>query len=167
VASPSPISSPLHAVALGCAALALACAHAPGARVLGATEVIHVSEAGIDFTAIIDTGAYRTSIHALDILVDAPGVEMRDNVGKPISFRVVNEAGRGKRITSTITAAEPVRTSNGTEWRYVVPLRLRWNDVEKQVQVNLRDRTPMSYKLLIGRDWIRGFLVDVERNAVD
>lgn len=146
---------------------ALACAHAPGARVLGATEVIHVSEAELDFTAIIDTGAYRTSIHALDIRVDAPGGEMRDHVGEPISFRVVNEAGRSQRITSTITAAEPVRTSHGTEWRYVVPLRLRWNDVEKQVQVNLRDRTPMAYKLLIGRDFIRGFVVDVERNAVD
>ena len=155
----------LAAVALACTALA--CTHAAGTRVLGATEVIHVTDAGLDFTAIIDTGAYRTSIHALEIRIDAPHPEMRDNVGKPISFRIVNEAGRGKRITSTITAAEPVRTSHGTEWRYVVPLRLRWNDVEKEVQVNLRDRTPMSYKLLIGRDWIRGFLVDVERNAVD
>jgi hypothetical protein len=40
--------------------------------------------------------------------------------------------------------------------------------VEKEVQVNLRDRTPMAYKLLVGRDWIRGdFLVDVSRNPVD
>ena len=32
--------------------------------------------------------------------------------------------------------------------------------------MNLRDRSPLRYKLLIGRDWIRGdFLVDVDRNA--
>jgi len=137
-------------------------------RVLGATEVIHLTEAGLDFLAIIDTGAYRTSIHALDVRVQDPAPRMRDNIGRRVEFLVVNEAGRSRRISSTITDAEPVRTSHGTEWRYVVPLRLRWRDVEKEVQVNLRDRTPMAYKLLIGRDWIRGdFLVDVERNAVD
>ena len=163
---PRPLPRALRLVALGCAALCLACAH-PGAPVLGATEVVHVAEAGLDFTAIIDTGAYRTSIHALDIRIDDPRGDMRDHVGQPISFRVVNEAGRSERITATIAAAEPVRTSHGTEWRYVVPLRLRWNDVEKEVLVNLRDRTPMSFKLLVGRDWIRGFLVDVRRNAVD
>jgi hypothetical protein len=146
---------------------ALACAHDRDAHILGATETIHVAEAGLDFAAVIDTGAYRTSIHALDIRIEDPVAEMRDNVGKSISFRVANEAGRARRITSTITAAEPVRTSHGTEWRYVVPLHLRWNDVEKEVQVNLRDRAPMSYKLLVGRDWIRGFLVDVGRNSVD
>jgi hypothetical protein len=142
--------------------------HAGDAHVLGATEVIHLTDAGIDFRAIIDTGAYRTSIHALDIRIQDPAPRMRDNIGRRVEFLVVNEAGRSRRISSTISDAEPVRTSHGTEWRYVVPLRLRWRDVEKEVQVNLRDRTPMAYKLLVGRDWIRGdFLVDVERNAVD
>ena len=148
-------------------ATALACAQAPAALVLGATETLHVPEADLDFLAIVDTGAHRTSIHALDVRIEDPAPDMQQNVGKRISFRVVNEAGRARRITSTVSAVEPVRTSHGAEWRYVVPLRLRWRDVEKEVLVNLRDRTPMSYKLLVGRDWIRGFLVDVERNSLD
>ena len=61
-----------------------------------------------------------------------------------------------------------LRTSHGTEWRYVVPLHLRWGDVEKRVQVNLYDRSPMAYKMLLGRDFLRGdFLVDVDRNPID
>jgi hypothetical protein len=148
-------------------ALALACAQPSERRVLGATETIHVPEAGIDLLAVVDTGAYRTSIHATAVEVEDPAPSMRDNVGKRISFRIANERGRAQRITSTVADVEPVRTSHGTEWRYIVPLRLRWKDVEKEVHVNLRDRTPMTYKLLVGRDWIRGFLVDVERNAVE
>lgn len=137
-------------------------------RVLGATEVIHLTEADLDFVAVIDTGAFRTSIHALDVRIQDPAPRMRDNLGKRVEFLVVNEAGRSRRISSTISDAMPVRTSHGTEWRYTVPLRLRWRDVEKEVQVSLRDRSPMAYKLLVGRDWIRGdFLVDVDRNAID
>jgi hypothetical protein len=161
----------LFTVQFALAAIALAstgCASAREARVLGATERIHLVEADLDFLAVIDTGAYRTSIHALDIAIQDPAPRMRDNIGRRIAFLVVNEAGRSRRITSTITDAMPVRTSHGTEWRYVVPLHLRWGGVEKEVQVNLRDRSPMAYKLLVGRDWIRGdFLVDVDRNAVD
>jgi hypothetical protein len=150
-------------VAAGCAGPS-----AGNPRVLGATERIQVVEADLDFLAVVDTGAYRTSIHALEIEIQDPAPRMRDNIGRRIAFLLVNEAGRSRRITSTITDAMPVRTSHGTEWRYVVPLRLRWGDVEKEVQVNLRDRSPMAYKLLVGRDWIRGdFLVDVDRNAVD
>jgi hypothetical protein len=154
----------------GIALLGLSCAGAGarGAHVLGATERIHLVEADLDFLAVIDTGAYATSIHALDIAIEDPAPRMRDNIGRRIAFLVVNEAGRSRRISSTITDAIPVRTSHGTEWRYVVPLHLRWGDVEKEVQVNLYDRSPMAYKMLIGRDFLRGdFLVDVDRNAVD
>ena len=135
--------------------------------VLGATETIRVVEAGLDFRAVIDTGAHATSIHALDVQVEDPAPRMEDNVGKWLHFRAVNEEGRTGRVRARIVDVLPVRTSHGTEWRYAVTLRLRWGEVERQVQVNLRDRTPMSFKLLVGRDWIEGFLVDVRRNPIE
>jgi hypothetical protein len=151
-----------------CVLAGLGCAQLGGERVLGATEIVHVPAADLDFLAIVDTGAFRTSIHALDIRIPDAETRMRDNVGKPIEFLLVNERGRGRRVRSTVADVLPVRTSHGTEWRYVVPLRLRWRDVEKEVLVNLRDRTPMTYKLLLGRDFLKGdFVVDVSRNAVD
>jgi len=146
----------------GCAA-----ASPPAAPVLGASETIHVVEAGLDFRAVIDTGAWRSSIHALDLRIEDPAPRMEDNLGKLVRFRVANERGQVRRVRAVISDLVPVRTSHGTEWRYVVPLRLRWGGREREVQVNLRDRTPMSFKLLVGRDWIAGFLVDVERNPIE
>lgn len=137
-------------------------------RVLGATERVRVLDADLDFLAIVDTGAHRSSIHALELEVADAAPDMRDDVGKRVEFRVVNEAGRSRRVAATISDVALVRTSHGSEPRYIVPLRLRWRDVEREVHVNLHDRTPMTYKLLLGRDWIQqGFVVDVRRNAVD
>ena len=160
---------PIFLIGIIACIAASGCATAPAGSeaVLGATESIRVVEAGLDFRAVIDTGAHGTSIHALDLHVEDPAPRMEDNVGKVLSFRVVNEAGQARRVRAVIADLVPVRTSHGTEWRYVVPLRLRWGDVERRVRVNLRDRTPMSFKLLVGRDWIAGFLVDVERNPIE
>lgn len=149
----------------------MACVIAPGyrvrtAQVMGATEVIHVEEAGLDFVARVDSGAGSTSIHALDVQIDDPAPAMRDNVGKRVRFRVVNERGRSRRVESTISDVAFVRNVHRTDARYIVPLHLHWNGTEKRVHVNLRDRTPMSYKLLIGRDWLDDdFLVDVAHNV--
>lgn len=157
-------------ICLPLAALALGCAQTPALAplpVLGATESIRVMEAGLNFRAVIDTGAHGTSIHALDLRIEDPAPKMADNIGKVVSFRVANEAGVDKRVRAIIADLTPVRTSHGTEWRYEVPLRLRWQDVEREVWVSLRDRTPMSFKLLVGRDWIAGFLVDIQRNPVE
>ena len=152
------------AASLGAACAASAPAPQP---VLGATESIRVVEAGLDFRAVIDTGAWRSSIHALDLRIEDPAPRMEDNLGKWVAFRVANERGEVRRVRAVISDLVPVRTSHGTEWRYVVPLRLRWGEHEREVQVNLRDRSPMSFKLLVGRDWIAGFLVDVERNPIE
>ena len=138
------------------------------ARVLGATETIRVAEADLDFLARIDTGARTTSLHALDIEIADPAPEMRANIGKRIRFRSVNEQGRSRHVESVIADVTTIRTAAGVEARFVVPLRLVWQGIEQEIRVNLRDRTPMNYKLLVGRDWIRGrFLVDVERNDRD
>jgi len=58
-----------------------------------------------------------------------------------------------------------VRNAQGVETRYQIPLTLRWHGIDKLIRVNLRDRSAMTYKLLIGRDWLMGdFVVDVEVN---
>lgn len=155
---------------LACVATA-ACVLAPGyrirtAHVVGATEMIHVAEADLDFLARIDSGAGTTSINALDVQIEDPAPGMRDNVGKRVRFRVENEEGRSRWIEATISDVTFVRSTHHTEARYIVPLHLRWEGVEKRVAVNLRDRTPMSYKLLVGRDWLGDdFLIDVDLNA--
>ncbi len=132
--------------------------------VVGETARIAVAEAGLEFLARIDTGARVTSIHALDVEVRGGAENKRGNKGKPVSFRVINARGEDAVLESTIVDVASVRNAQGTEYRYVVELTLVWEGFEKVVQVNLRDRSAMTYKLLIGRNWLaKDFVVDVDR----
>ncbi len=134
-------------------------------QVVGATEIIHVQEAGLDFKARIDTGARTTSIHVPWFSIARPARDAKKNIGKKITLEVENAKGERRRIESTIAGVREVRNAQGVETRYVVPLTLVWHGRAKTVEVNLRDRAAMTYKLLIGRDWLRGdYVVDVEKN---
>ena len=155
------LASLLLAVLLSVAVHARAETHK---RVVGATELIFVEEAGLAFSARVDTGAKTSSIHAERIEVDASG----DPRGRPISFYVVTKAGESRKIESRVSAVVRVRTSEKSERRYVVPLTLIWNDSKKKVLVTLNDRGSMAYRLLLGRNWLSGdFIVDVDKNGAD
>lgn len=139
--------------------------HSPAKMIVGATEVIHVVEAGLDFSARIDTGARTTSINALEVEIDSPVADKRDNIGKKISLTLINGRGEKKHLQSTIVDALQVRNAQGVEVRYMIPLTLLWHGIDKTINVNLRDRSAMTYKLLIGRDWLsEDFIVDVDIN---
>ena len=61
-----------------------------------------------------------------------------------------------------------VKTSEGSELRYIVPITITWKDNTSTLLVSLNDRSQMRYRLLLGRNWLRGdYIVDVERNAAD
>jgi hypothetical protein len=151
--------------------LAAGCAFLPARRgqlrwLIGATAPIEVEEAGLVYLARIDTGATSTSLRALDVEIDDASPDMNQNVGKRIRFRTLTAEGEEKTLESVITAVQMVSNSQGTERRYKVPLTLRWQYVNKTVDVNLRDRSEMTYKLLIGRDWLgNSFVVDVSLDA--
>lgn len=132
--------------------------------IVGATEVIEVVEANLSFLARVDTGAESCSIHAVDIKVDPSG----NARGKPISFRIENQDGQSRQIDALIDSVVKVKSAGGSERRYKVPLTLKWNNTNKTVLVTLSDRHKMTYRLLLGRNWLHGdYLVDVERNSDD
>ena len=134
-------------------------------KTVGATEIIQIVETGLDFNTRIDTGARTTSIHALEIEIEDPATEKKANIGKNISLTLVNEKGEKKRFKTKIIDALEVRNAQGVEVRYMIPLTLRWQGNDKTINVNLRDRSAMTYKLLIGRDWLsQDFVVDVDKN---
>ena len=138
----------------------------PGAQkqVVGAIEIIEIEESGLKFKARVDTGAQTCSIHAEDIQVDGRG----DPVGKPVTFRVVNEKGQFRIVESRVASVVTVKTSEGKELRYKVPLTIKWKSTRKTVLVTLNDRRSMSYPFLLGRNWLQNdFLVDVELNGDD
>jgi hypothetical protein len=133
-------------------------------QIIGAIEIIEVEPSKFRVRARVDTGAQTSSIHAENIEIDASG----DARGKPIAFRLVNLQGQSQRVEAHVAKQILVRTSEGSERRYAVPLTLTWQHHSKTVLVTLNDRSGMRHRLLLGRNWLRGdFIVDVELNDED
>lgn len=148
------------------AALALAPMGAAGAakQIVGATEIVEVEPSKLRIEARVDSGAKTTSIHAENIEIDPHG----DPRGKPIAFDLVNKQGQSQRISTHVVKQLRVKTSAGEELRYAVALTLTWRQTSKTILVNLNDRAQMRYRLLLGRNWLRGdYIVDVELNDAD
>lgn len=144
--------------------LIASCASFGGRHIIGQTARIKVVDAGLSFRARIDTGAKTTSIHAIDIQIENGSEVMTENIGKEITFKIINEKNEEGIVKTKIKDVSTIKNAKEKEFRYVVEMKLSWNGVSKKVRVNLRDREEMEYKLLIGRNWLENdFLVDVDR----
>ena len=134
---------------------AAACATPPtGPTRIGAVETVRVVEADLAFRARIDTGAAASSIHATGIRVD----------GRRVHFTLENARGERRDLSAALADVARVRSVKGTEERPRVTLELELGGVAKRLRVSLRDRSRMTYKLLVGRDFLAGdFVVDVDR----
>lgn len=151
----------LTSVLTGCAFFQ----HQHQKQIIGATEIIEIVDANLSFKARVDTGAETCSVHAVDINVDS---SEEDPKGMPISFRIVNKNGQSRQINTRVASSVTVKTAEGKERRYTVPLTVKWHDSEKKILFTLNDRLTMAYHILLGRNWLRGsFLVDVEKNNDD
>jgi len=137
--------------------------------IVGQIETIHIKELNTNYEARIDTGAATTSIHATNIQIvgqDEESDNMRDHLGDTVKFTTYNEDGEATQHTSRIIKVSKIRNAQGVERRYAVRMHLEFDGKDKKVAVNLRDRSKLDYKLLIGRNWLEGdYLVDVEKNA--
>jgi len=137
-----------------------------GKKIIGRECWIRVEELGADYLARVDTGATTSSIHATDLRIIDGSDDPRDNVGKMIRFRSVSSTGVPVRIKAEIAKAQTVVNAQGREKRYMVWLTLSARGVRKTILTDLRDRSGMRYKMLVGRDWLAGdFLVDVGLGA--
>lgn len=133
-------------------------------KIIGQECWVHVEGLELDYLARVDTGATTTSLHATDYLIRGEAEDPLENVGKTINFLTVSGRGETKRVTAEIVRVQSVASAQGREQRYMVRLTLAAEGVSKSVLVNLRDRSAMKHKLLVGRDWLADdFLVDVSR----
>ncbi|WP_163933210.1 RimK/LysX family protein [Paraferrimonas sp. SM1919] len=129
---------------------------------IGPTEILSVRQSGLEYHARIDTGAVETSLHAIDMHVIDGVDDKKKNVGKTIEFTSLNEDGQSVAISAVIVETSRIRNSQGEEIRYMVELDVGYKGLERKIKVNLRDRSKMSYKLLIGRNWLKdNYVVNV------
>ena len=134
----------------------------PTFRRIGPVTTITEVSSGLPFPARVDTGATTCSIHYEEIEIQDASDKPEDNVGKVVRVLIQSPDGKQQWVSTKIVEHVTVRTSTDDEQRYKVPMKLRWEDVEKKVLVTLKDRERMTYPLLLGRNFLKGdFLVDV------
>lgn len=132
-------------------------------KVIGPIEHLKVCENNLTYRSRIDTGASRTSLHAVNIEVEDPETNNNENIGKWVTFTTKNDAGQVVDMREVISGVVNLRNSMGASTRYTIPLSISWHGSVHSVHAVLADRTDMSCNLLIGRDWLSGtYIVDVD-----
>lgn len=115
--------------------------------------------------AKIDTGAYRSAIHACDIQL------INEKNKQYLKFTIGSHPSFGKKRTlktSVFREIEVLSSSGHKTKRYEVNLKIRLGYKIFQTSFTLADRTHHVFPILIGRKAIRSrFLVDVTRSGVN
>jgi glutathione synthase/RimK-type ligase-like ATP-grasp enzyme len=109
--------------------------------------------------AKIDTGAYRSALHAANILVDGDGV-----LHFTIKYNDENGRVQTRKVSATNYSKTRVRSSSGMgENRYLINVLAVVEGQEYDMQVSLTNRSGMKYPMLIGRKVLRSnFIVNPE-----
>lgn len=136
--------------------------------VLGGTAVITEVNSGVEFTARVDTGAAVSSIHVQpeDVVIEDESPQPDENITKRVLLKLENDEGEKAWVETRIEDYVEVRNAERAEHRYRVKLPLQCGEVQKYAMVNLNDRSKMTFRLLLGRDFLRDdFVVDVAHSG--
>lgn len=129
---------------------------------IGRVEWISFPNLELKHKARIDTGAKTSSLHAVGIEEVQQGGELF------VKFQSVDFEGKTKELIRKVESMQRVANpGGGTSKRYVVREKVRLGSFEKEISINLNDRSKMEYKFLVGRNLLLGrFVVDVARSHV-
>lgn len=125
-------------------------------------EIIDLPEFGMyNIEAKIDTGAETSVLHCEDFEVT------EKNSRRFITCHIKPHLEDDEILTITfpIHRERVVKSSFGqTETRHIFLTKIKMFDQLFDIKLSLRDRSSMSYPMLLGRNFIRGkFLVDVSK----
>jgi hypothetical protein len=125
-------------------------------RVIGWVEYVTILPNNVKIKAKLDTGAKHSSLNASNI------IEFKRGDKEFVRFDLTNWKGRRKTIEANIVRVAKIkRHKMEPQRRPVVRIRLCIENVQKEVDVNLIDRSNFNYQLLIGRSYLKGdFVVD-------
>lgn len=133
-------------------------------QVVGWREWLALPEFGLAAVeAKIDTGARSSALHASDLeYFDQAGTEMVRFHLQPFK----RESGPAVMAAARVQGHRAVTNSGGrTEIRPVVRTRLRFRDELWLIELTLTRRDMMGFRMLLGRDALRGrFVVDPGRS---
>lgn len=129
---------------------------------IGRIEWVNLSDMKIKHKARIDTGAKTTSMHAVNI----EEVQQRGELF--VKFQTVDSEGKTIELVRKVDTTQKVSNTSGfVTKRYVIKEKIKIGNIEREVNINLNDRSKMDYKFLVGRNLLLGrFIVDVARSHV-
>lgn len=129
---------------------------------IGRVEWVELPELKLKLRARIDTGAKTTSLHAVNI---QPLTQQGEEY---VKFQTEDGNGKKLELVRKVDTTQKVANTGGlASRRFVVKLKVKLGGIEKEILVNLNDRTKMEYKFLVGRNLLLGrFIVDVARSHV-
>lgn len=130
--------------------------------IIGRTEIIDLPELGMyNIEAKIDTGADTSVLHCEDFEI----TEKNDQRFITCHIKPHLEDEEILTITFPIHRERVVKSSFGqTETRHIFVTKIRMFDQLYDIKLSLRDRSSMSYPMLLGRNFIsKKFLVDVSK----
>ena len=133
--------------------------------IIGRTEIIDLPELGMyNIEAKIDTGADTSVLHCEDFEI----TERNDQRFITCHIRPHLEDSEILTITFPIHRERVVKSSFGqTETRHIFLTKIRMFDQLFDIKLSLRDRSSMSYPMLLGRNFIsKKFLVDVSKKNI-
>lgn len=129
---------------------------------IGRVEWVELPELKLKHKARIDTGAKTTSLHAVNI----EEVQQRGELF--VKFQTVDTDGKKIDLVRKVDTTQRVSNTAGhVSKRYVIKEKVKLGSIEREILINLNDRSGMEYKFLVGRNLLLGrFIVDVARSHV-
>lgn len=117
----------------------------------------------VDVPAKVDTGAYRSAIHAGDIVEQDGELSFTLLANHPVC------GAMAKRMSTTRYTQVTVANSFGhEEVRYEVRLKVKIGPKVFVAKFTLADRSKKIYPILLGRTMLNGrFLIDTDESAID
>ena len=129
---------------------------------IGRVEWVELPDVKIKHKARIDTGAKTTSMHAVNI----EEVDQRGELF--VKFQTYDSENKIVEVVRKVDTIQRVSNTAGfISRRYVIKEKVKMGNIEREVLINLNDRSKMDYKFLVGRNLLLGrFIVDVARSHV-
>ncbi|MEZ9721439.1 ATP-dependent zinc protease [Vibrio splendidus] len=116
---------------------------------VGHIEVVEVN--GMTFPAKLDTGADVSSMNAVNIKrFKKDGQDM-------VSFTYQNNQGDKQEFTKPVIDVMRIKAKKGEKVniRPVVEMKVKLGDLEKEVRVNLQDRSRFEYSMILGKNFLK------------
>ena len=109
----------------------------------------------MQFPAKLDTGADVSSIHATNIKTFTQGGKQM------VTFTYSNHQGDAQTFTREVIKTMKVKARPGEKAsaRYVVKMTVRLDGIEKEIDVNLRDRSRFEYSMILGKNFLKNNIV--------